>query len=55
MNFIKNFDTADLIAIIIVTCYCFGSFYKPESASTIKELALMVGTFFFAKQTLQQK
>ena len=55
MNFFKDFDTSDLIAITIVGSFCIGSLVGLEGATSLKELSFMVGTFFFAKQTLQQK
>ena len=55
MNFIENFDTLDLIAVLIVGSFCIGSLYGIAGAENLKELSFMVGTFFFAKQTLLQK
>ena len=55
MKFFKDFDTLDVVALLIVGSYCYGSLAGLEGATNLKELALMVGTFFFAKQTLQQK
>lgn len=55
MDFFKDFDTLDLIAIVIIGCFCTGSLMGLAGTENLKELSMMVGAFFFAKQTLQQK